>query len=306
MIALPREQHRAARTTMLHNVKAQETPCPCFSLEGKTLAFGGPVDRYRKNMAAIQLLRKLQMENRPATAKEQDVLAHYTAFGESALLNRAIDMDKAFADLTNEAERNAITRAALTAFYTPQEVVEIMWEALAPTFRAYPERIRMLEPAFGIGMFAACMPSDLRTRATITAVEMDVISSDIAALLHPDVNLLKATPFQEAALENDSFDLVITNVPFSGIKVFYPGFKDAFLKRCLHDFFIARSVELTRSGGIVCVLTSYGTMDKIDSRTREWLAERADLITAIRLPQGAFEANSGTLCGADVLLFQKK
>jgi adenine-specific DNA methylase len=150
------------------------------------------------------------------------------------------------------------------------------------------------------------MPLDIRQRAAITAVELDIVSSDIAAFLHPDVMVIGGTGFEDAKLPNDTYDLVITNVPFNGNKVFFPGFKEDYLKRCLHDFFIARSIQLTRPGGIVCVLTSYGTMDKRDERTRAWIAERADLITALRMPQGAFEANSGTQCGADLLIFRRR
>jgi len=164
----------------------------------------------------------------------------------------------------------------------------------------------MLEPAFGIGMFVASMPLDIRQRAAITGVELDIVSSDIARFLHPDVTMIGGTGFEEATLPSDHFDLVITNVPFNGSKVFCPGFTEAYLKRCLHDFFIARAIQLTRPGGIVCVLTSYGTLDKRDARTRAWIAERAELITALRLPQGAFERNSGTLCGADLLIFRRR
>ncbi len=274
--------------------------------DGRWLEFGGQGDRYRKNMAALRLMRQLQAENRPATPDEQWLLAHYSAFGESALLNRAIDDDTEFQALTSQAERHAITEAALTAFYTPQEFLDILWDTLAPVLRAYSGTLHILEPAFGVGMFVATMPMDIRQRSNITAIELDQVSSDIAGYLHPDVNLLKATAFEDAVLEDGTYDLVVSNVPFSGTKVFYPPFAEPYLKRCLHDFFIARSIQLVRPGGLVCVLTSYGTMDKADERTREWIAERADLVAALRLPQGAFASNSGTMCGADLLIFCRK
>jgi|GEM_PF-6945703 len=277
--------------------------------DGTTLHFNGSVDRYKKNLAAIRLLRQLQMEERNPhhlTDDERQTLAHYSAFGESQLLTRAIERDAEFTDLTTAEERSRISYAALTAFYTPQEVLNVIWNALAPALRDGPGTIQMLEPAFGVGMFVASMPMDIRQRSAITGVELDIVSSDIARFLHPDVTMIGGTGFEEADLPKDHFDLVITNVPFNGSTVFFPGFTEAYLKRCLHDFFIARAIQLTRPGGIVCVLTSYGTMDKRDARTREWIAERADLITALRLPQGAFERTSGTLCGADLLIFRRR
>jgi len=285
------------------------TPVGFTLTDGTTLHFNGSVDRYKKNLAAIRLLRQVQMEERNPknlTADERLTLAHYSAFGESQLLTRAIERDEEFATLVNEEEQNRIRRAALTAFYTPQEVLHVLWNALAPALRQLSGPLQILEPAFGVGMFVATMPLDIRERSAITAVELDIVSSDIGKWLHPDVQVIGGTGFEDAKLPNDTYDLVITNVPFNGNKVFFPGFKEDYLKRCLHDFFIARAIQLTRPGGIVCVLTSYGTMDKRDARTREWIAERADLITALRMPQGAFEANSGTQCGADLLIFRRR
>ncbi|GAB4180474.1 MAG: hypothetical protein Fur005_42990 [Roseiflexaceae bacterium] len=271
------------------------------------LTFAGSADRYHKNMAALRLLRQLQQDERdPAmlTAEECRILAHYTAFGESQLVTRAIERDPEFVQLTSANERHQIVQAALTAFYTPQDMLDTIWAALAPAVRHLPGTIRILEPAFGIGMFVATMPIDIRQRAAITAVELDLVSSALAGYLHPDVQLHHGTGFEAVALPSDHFDLVISNVPFSHAKVFFPEFQEEYLKRCLHDFFIARALTLTRPGGIVCVLTSYGTLDKRDQRTRAWIAARADLITALRLPQGAFAANSGTRCGADLLIFR--
>lgn len=277
--------------------------------DGTALQFGGAADRYQKNIAAIRCLRHMQQEARdPAnlTAEERLTLAHYSAFGESQLLTRAIEHDATFQELTSATERHAITRSALTAFYTPQDLLHRIWSALAPALRQLPGSLQILEPAVGIGMFVATMPMDIRQRAEIAAVELDPIASDIAHLLHPDLHLHGRTRFEEATLPADHFDLVISNVPFSGNRVFFPGFAEPFLKRCLHDFFIARSLTLTRPGGVVCVLTSYGTLDKHDDRMRAWMAARADLITALRFPQGAFADNSGTHCGADLLIFRRR
>jgi hypothetical protein len=277
---------------------------------GTALHFGGAADRYHKNIAALTLLRALQAEQRQATdltADERLTLAHYSAFGESQLLNRAFEEKRDLATLVSEEEAQRIKRTALTAFYTPQTVLHELWGNLAPAIRAVPGPLQILEPAFGAaGMFVATMPQDIRDRSAITAVELDLVSSQIAAYLHPDVALIGGIGFEAADLPTDHYDLVISNVPFGDFKVFCPNVAEDYLKRCIHDFFIARSIKLTRPGGLVVVLTSYGTLDKRDTRTRAWIAERADLIEAIRFPQGAFAENSGTACGADLLILRRK
>ena len=271
------------------------------------LSFNGQADRYHKNLAAIRLLRQLQTSGyRPETLTDEQrhTLAHYSAFGESALLIRALN-DNDLDVLLSEADKNAIARASLTAFYTSPEVLHVLWGALAPALRAMQGPIRMLEPAFGVGMFVATMPQDIRQRSEITAVELDRVSSEIAGYLHPDVQLYGGQGFEETELPDASFDLVVGNVPFGDLPVFDPRISEPILKRTIHDYFVARSIHLTRPGGLVAILTSYGTLDKRDNRFRKWLAQRAELVTAIRLPQGVFSENAGTQCGADLLILRR-
>jgi N12 class adenine-specific DNA methylase len=284
---------------------------PFFTLtDGATLAFAGAGDRYQKNLAAIQLLRKLQQEQRAPhdlSDSEHLTLAHYSAFGESSLLRRAFGDDAKgdLDDLVSDAERNALKRASLNAFYTSQEVLEAKWAALTPLLEAMPGPIKVLEPAFGVGNYIASMPLALRQRAQITAVELDKVSSQIAAYLHPDVTLYGGQGFEETELPEGEYDLVISNVPFGNDKIFDPRMAEDYLTRTVHDYFIARSLTLVRPGGVVAVITSYGTLDKRDTRVRAWIAQRARLLRAVRLPQGAFRANAGTECGADILIFRR-
>jgi adenine-specific DNA methylase len=149
------------------------------------------------------------------------------------------------------------------------------------------------------------MPPALRGRAQITAVELDHVSSQIAAYLHPDVTLHAGQGFEATELPTDHYDLVISNVPFGNDMIFDPRMTEDELTRTIHDYFIARAITLVRPGGIVAVLTSYGTLDKRDGRVRDWIAARAQLVRAVRLPQGAFSANAGTECGADLLIFRR-
>ncbi len=283
---------------------------PLFQLSPTTrLTFAGAADRYQKNLAALTLLRHIHHADRQATDlsdAERMTLAHYSAFGESALLTRAFERSTDLADLVTANEARRIKRTALTAFYTPQEILHPIWAALTPILDRLPGTLQVLEPALGAaGLWIATMPPALRARAAITAVELDLVSSQIAQLLYPEITLHGGIGFEAAVLPEASVDLVISNVPFGNDPVFYPAFRDAFLRRCIHDFFLARAIQLTRPGGLVVALTSYGTLDKRDMRTRAWLAQHAQLITAIRLPQGAFAASSGTQCGADLLIFQR-
>jgi hypothetical protein len=286
------------------------TATPFFTLaDGTTLSFTGPADRYHKNIAAIELLRQLQAHRRAPedlTDDERLTLAHYTAFGESALLSRALGQDATDLDgLVSLDEQRALKRASLNAFYTSEEVLRAKWAALLPMLAALPGPISILEPAFGIGNYVAAMPLDIRERAQITAVELDQVSSQIAHYLHPDVTLYGGQGFEETELPEGQYDLVISNVPFGNDQIFDPRMKEDYLTRTIHDYFIARALMLVRPGGLVAVITSYGTLDKRDSRVRAWLAQRAELIRAVRLPQGAFRANAGTECGADLLLFRR-
>lgn len=271
--------------------------------------------RFQWNVQALQLLRDLERESREPTREEQAVLSHYTAFGNSELERRAIQVVKAtgkyepkddFVGLISNEDAAAIARGALTQFFTP------LWLSLALGTIAERAlegiaRPRILEPAAGIGMIIASLPAALRERAELVAVELDRVTSRLFARLHPDVRLYGATGFEDVELPEDAFDLAICNVPFGVVKVVDPMFsrQESALCRTLHDFFIAKMLKLTRPGGYVVVLTSYGTMDKKSKEVRTWLARQASLAGALRLPNRVFLDNSGSESGTDILIFRK-
>lgn len=275
-----------------------------FYLDQQT--FTGSSDRFQKNLQALEILARLDQEHRSATDAERLALAHFTAFGESALLSRLVNSrDGALPALLTEPAVNALRRAALTAFYTPLPVVRVLWAAIARLgFRQLP-RFRMLEPAAGIGNIISAMPPALRECAQITAVELEPLSARILGHLHPDVELWDGTGFQDVQLPENAFDLAISNVPFGDFGVADARITERFLLARIHDYFFAKAIRLLRPGGIIAFLTSYGTLDKQDDRMRQWLAARAELLGAYRLPCGIFAVNAGSQAGADLLVLRK-
>ena len=276
----------------------------------RALHFADSADRYAKNVAALQLLRDLQAAGRtPGDLRPDELwtLAHYTAFGESALLERALTPSSPVTQLTNADELKLLKRTALTAFYTPPALYAALWAALAPSLRALDGPLAVLEPAFGTGLAIATMPRDLRERVAITGVELDALTGQIASFLHPDVALTYGRGFETVDLPADTYDLVISNVPFGDLPIFDPEMEHegAFLTRTIHDYFLARALLLTRPGGVVAVLSSYGTLEKRDARVRTWLAQRAELVGAFRLPQGVMDTTGGTASGADLILLRR-
>lgn len=278
---------------------------------------GAAGSRFQWNLRALRTLQEVERAQREPTHDEQRILAHYTSFGDSALTKRilgdALNPDgshkpaEIVQDLITHEELQATLRAALTAFYTPVGVAQAIWAAVQRLGVGNLESIKVLEPAFGaVGMFAATMPEELRDRAQIVAVELDVLSCRIARLLHPDVQLIGPQGFEDTETPDSYFDLAISNVPFGSIPMADRRYRDnPFLARTIHDYFIARMFDAVRPGGIVALLTSYGTMDKNDDRVRHWISTQGKLLAALRLPNGVFEDNAGSMAGTDLLIFQK-
>ena len=238
-------------------------------------SFSGPADRFQHNIQALAILAALEREQRSATNEEKHALAHFTAFGESALISKLVNHpDRAITELLSEQDIAGLRRAALTAFYTPLPVVRAIWEAIAQLgFRNLPT-FRMLEPAAGVGNFISAMPPELRERAQITAIELEPLSARILSHIHPDITLHAGRGFQDVVLPAGSFDLAISNVPFGDFGVADVTMRERFLTARIHDYFFAKAIGLVRPGGIIAFLTSYGTLDKRDDRMRQWLAER--------------------------------
>ena len=167
------------------------------------------------------------------------------------------------------------------------------------------DSLRVLEPAAGIGHFFGVMPAEIVAKAERVAVELDSITARILQYLYPNAKVFNQG-FEESTMPNDYFDLVISNIPFGNYAVHDPRIKERYLKAAIHDYYFARSLKLVKPGGIIAFITSRYTLDKVDSRVRHHIAERADLLAAARLPESAFRKNAGTEVVTDVLILRKK
>jgi N12 class adenine-specific DNA methylase len=285
-----------------------------FHLAPNALQFTGPGDRFGKNLAALQLVHQLEAEGRAATDEERLVLAHYSAFGESALLSRLFRYDPAagryvlhnsYAAFLSSDDARHLRVAALTAFYTPLDIVAAIWQAVEQLGLGELERPRIIEPAAGVGHFISAMPPELRARAEITAVELDPVTARILGHIHPDIRLHAGVGFERVDLPPNGFDLAISNVPFGELRVHDPQIPAA-LRGQTHDYFFAKALRLVRPGGLVVFLTSWGTLDKQARGVRSFLAQQATLLGAFRLPNGVFRRISGSESATDLVILQKK
>lgn len=289
--------------------------CPqAFHLTPDALSFTGPGDRFQKNLAALKLIHQLEAEGRLATSEERLALAHYSAFGESALLNQLFRYDPAasryvlhdsYAAFLSSDDARQLRIAALTAFYTPLDIVAAIWQAVLQLGLGDLERPRIIEPAAGVGHFISAMPPELRAKAEITAVELDPVTARILSCIHPDITLYGGAGFERVDLPPNGYDLAISNVPFGEMAVHDPHIPAA-LRHQLHDYFFAKALRLVRPGGLIVFLTSWGTLDKQARAVRAFLAEQATLLGAFRLPNGVFRRISGSESATDLLILQKK
>ena len=285
-----------------------------FHLAPNALSFTGAGDRFAKNLAALQLVHDLEAADRPASDDERLALAHYSAFGESALLNRLFRYDSAagryvlydsYTAFLSAADARRLRQAALTAFYTPLDLIHAIWQAVLRLGLGDLDHPRIIEPAAGVGHFVSAMPPELRARAAITAVELDPVTSRILGHIHPDLTLHGGVGFETVELPSNGFDLAISNVPFGELAVHDPTVPAA-LRSTIHDYFFAKALRLIRPGGLVVFLTSWGTLDKQAKAVRTFLAEQATLLGAFRLPNGVFRRMSGSASATDLLILQKK
>jgi N12 class adenine-specific DNA methylase len=268
------------------------------------LGEGGPKQKFQHNLAAIQTLRKLETENRPATAEEKGVLVKYAGWG--ALPQVFDDRNREWAreraalrkELTQEEHEHARS-TTLNAHYTSPVVIGAMYRALE---RFGFQGGRILEPACGIGHFLGLMPEPMLRRSTITGIEIDPLTARIAKALYPDSDI-RAQPFEQSKLAAGYYDLAISNVPFGDYTVHDPRWNA--YKLPIHDYFFAAALDKVRPGGLLTFITSRGTMDKLDSTLRELLSTRAELLGAIRLPNDAFKRSAGTEVTTDMVMLRK-
>ena len=279
-------------------------PAGNFHITDDELGQGTPKEKFRANIMAIQLLKKCEDENRNATSEEQKILSRYVGWGGLA---DAFDETKAaweteYLELKTvlTPEEYAAARAStLNAHYTQPIVIESMYQVLENLGFT---KGNILEPSMGVGNFFGMLPENLN-QSKLYGVELDSISGRIAKLLYPDANI-QIKGFEKTDYPNDFFDVAIGNVPFGAYKV-----NDRQYDRynfMIHDYFLAKTIDQLRPGGVAALITTKGTMDKASPEVRKYLAERADLLGAIRLPNTAFKANAGTEVSADILFFQKK
>ena len=275
-----------------------------FHITDDELGQGTPKEKFRANIMAIQLLKKCEDENRNATPEEQEILSRYVGWGGLA---DAFDETKAaweteYLELKTvlTPEEYAAARAStLNAHYTQPIVIESMYQVLENLGFT---KGNILEPSMGVGNFFGMLPENLN-QSKLYGVELDSISGRIAKLLYPDANI-QIKGFEKTDYPNDFFDVAIGNVPFGAYKV-----NDRQYDRynfMIHDYFLAKTIDQLRPGGVAALITTKGTMDKASPEVRKYLAERADLLGAIRLPNTAFKANAGTEVSADILFFQKR
>ena len=262
------------------------------------------------NIRAIELSRQIESEGRPATAAEQRDLAKYVGWG--GIKGAFPDADGNFAkgfeeigaklkDLLSPEEYTTARRSIQYAHYTAETVVRAMWTAA--------ERLgfkggQVFEPGMGVGNFAGMMPADVAASTGYVGLELDHVTAGIAKLLYPKWGV-RREDFTKAALPADTFDLVIGNPPFADV-VIKSDRKYAKLNLFLHDYFFAKSLDAVRPGGVLMFISSAGTMNKLDPTAREYLADRADLVGAIRLPGNAFKENAGTEVTTDIVILRKR
>ena len=279
-------------------------PAGNFHITDDELGQGTPKEKFRANIMAIQLLKKCEDENRNATLEEQEILSRYVGWGGLA---DAFDETKAaweteYLELKTvlTPEEYAAARAStLNAHYTQPIVIESMYQVLE---NLGITKGNILEPSMGVGNFFGMIPENLN-QSKLYGVELDSISGRIGKLLYPDANI-QIKGFEKTDYPNDFFDVAIGNVPFGAYKV-----NDHQYDRynfMIHDYFLAKTIDQLRPGGVAALITTKGTMDKASPEVRKYLAERADLLGAIRLPNTAFKANAGTEVSADILFFQKR
>ena len=275
-----------------------------FRITDDDLGAGGPKTKYKANVEAIRVLQTLDAEQRQATAEEQEVLSRYVGWGgiPQAFDEKNADWAKEYAELKSllPADEYSEARAStLNAFYTSPTVIKAMYEALSNMGLS---KGNVLEPSCGVGNFMGLVPESMEN-IKMYGVELDNVSGRIAQQLYQK-NRIAVQGFETMQFPDSFFDCVVGNVPFGNYKV--PDKRYDRHNFLIHDYFIAKSLDLVRPGGVVAVVTSSGTMDKKDSSVREYLANRADLVGAIRLPNNAFQRNANTSVVADILFLQKR
>ena len=291
---LPPEEKTEAPAVDRHN----------FRINDDAIGVGGAKEKFRNNMAAINLLHELEIESRLATPEEQEVLSRYVGWGGLSMAFDehntawAEEFKELYASLSPE-EYRATMESTLTAFYTPPVVIKAMYDALD---RLGFSQGNILEPSCGTGNFFGLLPDSMQN-SKLHGVEIDSLTGRIAKQLYQKANIA-IEGFEKTNLPDDHFDVVLGNVPFGEIRVNDSRYNAQ--KFLIHDYFFAKALDKVRAGGVVMFITSKGTMDKASPEVRKYIAQRAELLGAIRLPDNTFKANAGTEVTSDILILQKR
>lgn len=289
-----------ANVPLEHNASNSQN----FVITDENLGVKTPKARFAANVEAIRTLNNIEAENRTATSEEQAVLSGYTGWGA---IPQAFDSDNKdwsneyaqLKELLTDDEYMAARRSTMNAHFTSPVIISAIYEGLK---NIGFESGKILEPAMGIGNFFGAMPENMRN-SELHGVELDSLTGRIAKQLYPDADI-QIKGFEKTKFENDSFDAVVGNVPFGDYKVDDKDYNKH--KFYIHDYFVAKSIDKVRPGGVLAVITSKGTMDKENPEMRTYIAQRAELLGAIRLPNDAFKKNAGTEVTSDILFFQKR
>lgn len=275
-----------------------------FKITNDNLGEGSPREKFNNNVEAIRVLKKCEEENRFATPQEQEILSKYVGWGG---LPQAFD-EKDFSwsneysilkNLLDEKEYSQARESTLTAFYTPPVVIRSMYKALE---NMGLKTGNILEPSCGVGNFIGMLPDSLED-CKLYGVELDSISGRIARQLYQK-STVAVQGYEDTNLPNSFFDVAVGNVPFGDFKVLDKKYdKHKFL---IHDYFFAKTLDKVRPGGVIAFITSKGTLDKENPSVRKYIAQRADLLGAIRLPNNTFKANAGTEVTSDIIFLQKR
>ena len=270
------------------------------------LLLGGNPQKAQENLAAIHLLQNLEGSGSLATEAEQALLARYTGWGNTAVYKEAADE---LENLLAEKELNALKASMLNAHYTRLDIIRAIWTGVEQVFAGSMDALHVLDPSAGIGHFRSLEPEIFRDKTRWLEVELEPLTASILTYLHPHKagrSQVFAGGFEQAPVSEDQFDLVISNIPFGNYPVIDPQIKDMRLKGSIHDYFLCKAVEVTAPGGLIALITSRYTLDKKDSYIRRWVATRAELLGAVRLPQNTFQKNAGTQVVTDVLFLRKR
>lgn len=273
-------------------------------VENDLIGMGGAKTKFKNNIEAIKTLKKIESENRLATADEQHILARYVGWGgiSQAFDSKLSGWENEYIELKNlleESEYAAARSSVNTSHYTNKPIIDGIYQALN---QFGFDGGNVLEPSMGIGNFFSLFPEELQNRTNLYGVELDSITARIAKQLYQDAEILN-NGFEETTYPNNFFDVAMGNVPFGDYRVYDTEYNRH--KFLIHDYFFAKTLDKVRPGGIVAFVTSKGILDKKDERVRKYIAERADLIGAVRLPNTAF-ASAGTEVTADIIFLQKR